>query len=163
MTVLLGSQSFPGKDCRYMEGLCCLEWEGSFLLCSLPSLRGWSLFAECRLLYSTCSSAIVWCRGCKSHTCRSREILAMGRQPSTALWERVESSLRMPLWADKQSHKSGSLWNLPIFSGCLCSVLNHAGQMNTSVGQIRSIGSQCAALMDGLFYLLSGSALSSAP
>ena len=129
-------QPFTSGRSQIWEGLCFLEWDGSFSLCSLSYRRWW------RLIHSTCFCPIAWYRSHRSHTCRTQEVLYMGKQPSTWAFtsavERAEVQ-RWPAWGwlwwmDKQSHKSGTLWNLPIFKCFRFSFLYCAGQMKHICG-----------------------------
>ena len=131
MTVLLSSLSPLRKDHRYVDVCAFLSGRGPFCYALFLPPDGW------RLIHSTCFSPIAWYKSHESHTCRTWEVLDMGKQPSTWAFtcavERVEIQ-RWPAWGwlwwtDKQSHKSRILWNLRIFKCCLCSFLHCTSQM----------------------------------
>lgn len=78
----------------------------------------------------------------------TQEDLCMGKQPRilafTGAVERAEVQ-RWPTWGwlwwmDKQSHKSGTLWNLPIFKCFRSSFLYCAGQMKHICGPNSVLG-----------------------
>ena len=144
-TVLSGSLS-PLGDHRYREGLCFLEWEGSFLPCSLSYRRWW------KLIHSTRFCPIAWYRS-QDHT-------PVGPRRSCTWESSPAPGLLRVLWRERrfrgdQPEDDSGEWtstatNLELYETSQCSnafalvFCIAQAKWNTSVGQIQSMSSQCA-------------------
>lgn len=144
-TVLSGSL-LPLGDHRYREGLCFLEWEGSFLPCSLSYRRWW------KLIHSTRFCPIAWYRS-QDHT-------PVGPRRSCTWESSPAPGLLRVLWRERrfrgdQPEDDSGEWtstatNLELYETSQCSnafalvFCIAQAKWNTSVGQIQSMSSQCA-------------------
>lgn len=152
-TIISGGLSSLGKDHRYLEGLCCLEQEGSFLQCSLSSPR-WleAPSSSLRLvLYTIFSHCLV-----QESQIRYPQGLRYSRHGNTAqqLGFHVHCGREWLRGGKQHEDGSGELtskvtnWEFcePLSVQVLSlKFLNGTGQIKQIVDQIQPVNYQCAA------------------